>query len=618
MRQWGSSRHHNGMSFFHTTIPKGVLLHHGSAKADSPTGLEWLAFEIEHAEAFASPRGPPGKPKPPPASRGGFFGLFESREGRVNDNQRPLGNARMDEPVSEASGWLHSYRTTRPLQLLYIDGMSAGKTDMGTLDTQDVLLRNRSSVIQRVRRSLGSFDGSHHPHSPGHPDDPRYADRTHHPDASRRRDRPPPDGPYHPDRPRHPEGPGGRDGLRRPGGPRHPEDPHPDRPGRSDDLHHREHSDRPDHSDIPHRPGAASRPDGHRRPDHPDTPYHPDGPGGPPNRDGPGTPYHPGGGHGGPMDEQSRAQDLCTLSADWGLDGFIRMEAGFEVIKCDFMDGMEEVQALRRPGAKETGSRWNGFGSLEQLRGLAERYEGIGSSRAIVHFSSMVSAFFFPVDLSNPDPQHADLPRLSNISDTEIKAIRGLLDDSIRDSLASAGRTVDWQDVSDIIVSRYADRIQAMAEVTPSVDLMARQVNFLLDMFINYTSSAEVPDLAGAEDRCAVFYLHSLELSGSTDELIHAAFSTVMSEICAALFRVRRLVVENPRPDGRSLKSAKDVMLSLTRFLAWPRFQACRGCSLDKVCFTPMWPMVGKEDYDRPRCVDQSTFGGKGSYWQSH
>jgi hypothetical protein len=37
------------------------------------------------------------------------------------------------------------YRTTRPLtRLLYIDGMSKVKTSMGTLDTQDLILRNDS------------------------------------------------------------------------------------------------------------------------------------------------------------------------------------------------------------------------------------------------------------------------------------------------------------------------------------------------------------------------------------------------------------------------------------------------------------------------------------------
>jgi hypothetical protein len=50
-----------------------------------------------------------------------------------------------DDDLDIMEGYLHIYRTTRPLtNLLYIDGMSAGKTSMGTLDTQDLVLRNSS------------------------------------------------------------------------------------------------------------------------------------------------------------------------------------------------------------------------------------------------------------------------------------------------------------------------------------------------------------------------------------------------------------------------------------------------------------------------------------------
>jgi len=51
-----------------------------------------------------------------------------------------------DDDPDIMKGYLHIYRTTRPLtNLLYIDGMSAGKTSMGTLDTQDLVLRNSSN-----------------------------------------------------------------------------------------------------------------------------------------------------------------------------------------------------------------------------------------------------------------------------------------------------------------------------------------------------------------------------------------------------------------------------------------------------------------------------------------
>lgn len=54
MRQWGSSINHKGMSFFLATVPQGVQLYHGTNRSSAITGMEWLAFEQEHAMQFAN------------------------------------------------------------------------------------------------------------------------------------------------------------------------------------------------------------------------------------------------------------------------------------------------------------------------------------------------------------------------------------------------------------------------------------------------------------------------------------------------------------------------------------------------------------------------------------
>lgn len=56
--------------------------------------------------------------------------------------QKLLGIATLDEDA--AYGFLHTYAPKHDLHLLYIDGLSAGKTGNGTLDTQDLLLLNAS------------------------------------------------------------------------------------------------------------------------------------------------------------------------------------------------------------------------------------------------------------------------------------------------------------------------------------------------------------------------------------------------------------------------------------------------------------------------------------------
>ncbi|RYP52925.1 hypothetical protein DL768_002021 [Monosporascus sp. mg162] len=48
-------------------------------------------------------------------------------------------------------------------------------------------------------------------------------------------------------------------------------------------------------------------------------------------------------------DEYDRAKELCGLVTDWGYDGIIRMEIGFEAIYCNFASGLDVLSVLRRP-----------------------------------------------------------------------------------------------------------------------------------------------------------------------------------------------------------------------------------------------------------------------------
>jgi hypothetical protein len=41
------------MSIFPVTVPEGTLLYHGGIDEKPVEGMEWLAFEIQHAELFA-------------------------------------------------------------------------------------------------------------------------------------------------------------------------------------------------------------------------------------------------------------------------------------------------------------------------------------------------------------------------------------------------------------------------------------------------------------------------------------------------------------------------------------------------------------------------------------
>lgn len=501
MRQWGESLHHNGMSFFLATVPEGVILHHGNNNEESPREPDWLAYEVEHAEGFARGgfggpgggpgRGPPGKPPAHYLRSDNLHGQVEL--GSIERAQEPMIHEVVDErPLEEVKGgWLHTYRVVRPLRYLYVDGMSGGKTSMGTLDSQDYLLRGTKEAFEDLREE---------------------GDQVHSP--------PPP----------------------------------------------------------------------------------------------------PGGGGGGPMNERARAVELCALCKDWNLSGIVRMEAGFEIIQCDFSDGLEQLHVSQRPpsnGGRGPG-RGGSIGNFEFLRGLSERYYDIGSARTFIDYSSMTSAFFFPVNLTNPDPARPDLPRLSNTTDAELLAIQARLNQTILDRISDPIRTVDWRDVTDLIVGRYADRIRYMVEKTHAVSQIADEIDFLLTAIIDF-SGKDRDQTSAAIDRCANFYLHGVNPVTESDELIRAAIHAVTSEICTKLFDVRALVTGESNHDAdasSTLPRAVAILTSLMTYLDWTRFKRCGSCEVHEVCFVPMWPMGTKKDYDSPRCVNASSQNDHGGgYW---
>ncbi|KAF4966907.1 hypothetical protein FSARC_5471 [Fusarium sarcochroum] len=410
LRKWGSTVHPNGMSFYLATIPEGVMLHHGNDRNETPTSFDWLAYEIEHAEIFARVW-PPRRPD-----------LLILGDG----DQVSLADTDM-EPMGSKHGWLHTYRTTRPLQLIYIDGMSGNKDDSGVRDTQDYLLR-------------GVRDGGR---------------------AERLEDKPP-----------------------------------------------------------------------------------------------------------GPPGEYERVQDLCHLCTEWKLDGIVRVEnAGFEVIKCDFSTGMEQVQSLRRADWQRV--RPPGHGPKKG--GHKPNYRDIGPGRTILDYSSMVSAFFFPVNLTNPDSNHTDLPRLTSTTVEEMTAIRKYLTTVLEDRLDHPLAAFTWRDVADLIVQRYGVPILSVANSTDS-EALSNSIRFLVEVFIDYSVDDEQLRSDQAQQRCSSFYIQTMPLATDADKLIYAAFEAVNAEICTALFKIRALLSADTQGSA-SLKEAKDILESLIEYLSWSDLQ---------------------------------------------
>ena len=476
MRQWGSSLNHNGMSFFPAYIPVGTQLYHGTGTPDPVEGMEWLAFEPEHALNFAwkISWGNDTEQQTSLSSPKWMLGsdltrtfltqqIFKRGQDKVDQQahkslQRPLFSSeqpssqekRPKRPITGVEpGWLHTYEIKHDIRLVYIDGQSAAKSLKGTLDSQDYILEPAAPN--------GSFD-------------------------------------------------------------------------------------------------------------------------------------------------YRRALHMCNIAAkDWHgrVDGFIRMEHGFELILCDFSAHVNlllvektsrNIPSMTENTVMEIFSFW---------KAITARYHGIGMGRTWLDHSRMVTVFAYDIDLFH---DRSDLPRLENISKVDRASIFVDLSQSIllNDHDKPRSQRVDWQAVADMIVARYSDTLQELA-YSPfynSAKRMRQKSAILLQPFIDSDNRNTTLEY----ERCASHFMPS----NYTSSTASAAVSNISERICSTLILAATV---------QSLDDARRSFQDLVEYLRWTSWKECRGCRYDEICFTAIWPYGNIEDHVRPSCRNGTEIVRRHDYW---
>ncbi|KAL9091284.1 MAG: hypothetical protein Q9165_004918 [Trypethelium subeluteriae] len=164
-RQFGSSLNHNGMAFFIATVAAGTEFYHGTGSASRVNGMEWLAFEPEHALVFARPGSNRMEPRKNRGSKNAEVHDedFRRNEREADSDARKIAKQKSTDPKikSQVHGYLHTYRTKHALRLLYIDGASAAKSDKGTLDLQDFVILHHDPLHKSQLRNMTEVGEDH-------------------------------------------------------------------------------------------------------------------------------------------------------------------------------------------------------------------------------------------------------------------------------------------------------------------------------------------------------------------------------------------------------------------------------------------------------------------------
>ncbi|KAG9691414.1 hypothetical protein KCU95_g9588, partial [Aureobasidium melanogenum] len=656
MRQFGSSLNHNGMSLFIATVPEGTELYHGTSTKDRVNGTQWLAFEPEHALIFARgrwgppPGHPPGDGHAPPGEE----------DGEPKMPYHPEGFPSHSEPISEDDEKKHDLSDGRPKHRGGKDGKGRpGKThsDKGCHGPS----RNDSRPDGPHHRPSPPPPPPHHgPPAGDHDDSPRRCppgegrlpcpkppDKDHRGPPRRgppfEHHGPPPEwfehhDEHHDDQDHHEHhGPPPFEFFDEIDGPHHD---HPE---------HREFSlppigywvhrlgdllRNPKRRHVPPPTDLASKP---VQPEVIETraEQEPLAPGNPEDQnsgylhtyrtrhslrllyvDGQSAAKSNKGTldtqdvllledsidhDSGMFGERERAAQLCKLAHEkWndGVDGILRMEGGFEIILCDFAAHLDVVSIAKtnpKAGGGFVGGSDNGDG-FNYYRAVAARYHGIGGGRAVLDYEEFVSAFAYPEAVSFDDTGR---PRLNN-GTAAIDDMRRAVDKMILQKSDNI-ETVNWQAIADMVVVRYADRIEYLASGSlKSLAALQSEIERALRPFVDYNarnSSSEI-------ERCA-----SQFMPNSTN-VAAQAIRQVTNTLCSIL------VTSSEQTD---YTIALEQIKQLKEYLAWTTWKQCRGCAADEICFLPIWPVGTAEDFEQPKCRSDVSLGpGQGGgdrYW---
>ena len=137
---------------------------------------------------------------------------------------------------------------------------------------------------------------------------------------------------------------------------------------------------------------------------------------------------------------------------------------------------------------------------------MSARYQGITASRVIIDYSSTISAYFYPLHLSNPDSE-MNMPRLLSAKSSDLAIVNSGLEEVLSHKSTSS---IVWQGIVDMIVTTYNIRLPYLAKMARKTDFIS-DLNILLNVFINYKATS-------ADSAIEQYSKHYLRAASSSHE----------------------------------------------------------------------------------------------------
>lgn len=325
-----------------------------------------------------------------------------------------------------------------------------------------------------------------------------------------------------------------------------------------------------------------------------------------------------------PEDDPMRADPphaMCEIVNAMGYQAIVRMEMGFEVIYCDFNDGGLDLisQVREKPLKKRLSNKFDAT-RMPWARSAVSHYDGLGS-KLFIAFSSMFSALFYPVSMTDASGQY----RISAMPLQERRELRAGALQALQNPTKYQRVNWHWQEATTAIVARFAGTIAALASGKLTTEFIAAEVEGVAAAYCNYEADVNVADETEAAnktfnsvDMCSRELLRPVTMYRNRwteqDKLLHTAISVVTEDICSTYIAsygelLAAAEQEDLRADDRTSRTMPEAtrwvvkkMRGLTERLAWPEWEKLQPCEDHEVAFTPMFPLGNKNKGLKPAC----------------
>ncbi|TFK68719.1 hypothetical protein BDN72DRAFT_888457 [Pluteus cervinus] len=364
--------------------------------------------------------------------------------------------------------------------------------------------------------------------------------------------------------------------------------------------------------------------------------------------------------------ERKRIVDLCNWGKRYQLDGFYRMEMDFEIMLCDFQSGIQLASSIQLNSEFNFPNR-TGPGEIiaadiprnpippplrigyQVLQAGAWHNFYPGESRLKLDLTRLISFYdtdTFPSLVQARSGVDRLQHRTSGISEKDVQVLHERLDEVLRDfgnpqdvhlAQGSASRSgVDWRTLYQVIVDRYADRLEMLQYILNSTDPTAENYSqnhtqtvdnamYRLQLMLTTYAlrTARPPTVDTGVDKglswaspvyqyCATTHTSALYPFKSSftksEHLLLSALEGTNREICRVLVRLwaegKQVGIDpglpfQPSDDdhGNSdnwlpmLNRWRDEVNGLMGWLGWSLWLKCRPvCGMEETCYLPTWP----------------------------